>query len=64
MRAHRLQVPLYPPTHNGCTAPVPAQEVERYKQAFGQPGAPTATINYYRNVFGGATYAPEPVLVK
>jgi hypothetical protein len=26
------------------------QDVERYKQAFGRPGVPTASLNYYRAV--------------
>lgn len=51
-----------PPT--GCTTPgaVTPEYVERYKQAFGRPGAPTALINYYRSLIDLASRYKAPAL--
>jgi hypothetical protein len=38
------------------------QYIERYKQAFGRPGAATALINYYRGAVDLASRYPAPAL--
>lgn len=40
----------------------PLQYIERYKQAFGRPGAATALINYYRGAVDLASRYPAPGL--
>ncbi|EFN51601.1 hypothetical protein CHLNCDRAFT_27786 [Chlorella variabilis] len=44
----------------GCTTP--GAYIERYKQAFGRPGAATAAINFYRRVIDLASRYPAPAL--
>jgi hypothetical protein len=34
------------------------QELERYKQAFGRPGTPTAAVNYYRSIIDANSRRP------
>jgi hypothetical protein len=38
------------------------QEIERYKQAFGRPGTPTAAVNYYRSLVDANSRRPIPQL--
>ncbi|CAK0784944.1 hypothetical protein CVIRNUC_008149 [Coccomyxa viridis] len=40
------------------------EDIERYKQAFQQPGAPTAAINYYRALIDCATWHNNPAFRK
>lgn len=48
----------------GCTTrgAIPPQEIERYKQAFGRPGTPTAAVNYYRSLVDANSRSPIPQL--
>lgn len=38
------------------------EDMERYKQAFGRPGAATATVNYYRSLIDLNSRRPAPAL--
>ncbi|PSC74763.1 epoxide hydrolase [Micractinium conductrix] len=51
--------PVFAPRRPGTFT---KEDIERYKQAFGRPGAATAAVNYYRAMIDMNTRSPAPAL--